>query len=612
MTRTFVLIVTYCDTDEEIEMLYVNLYFLQKQQGTIKVLIFARSSDETVTHGLVLMIKENLETRQKVENLKGFLFWHQLLRQLHHESLIGLQNVFASCHSLYVVLLSFEYTELRNLQTVALEYTSESSLIIIPHKSRSVGFPTFSLESVIFSLLQSLRGKTLHLTLRICGELISVRSVLCCVCDGDGSGGGGISSCDPAIELLCMVRGNRLGMRKQARRLAREARRLVRKARWLARVPNQSLASYRRPRGSSWLVDRECSSCHLAGPRIGYPEALIANHLWRLVGKKTEIPLNCWALNCHQLSFVKGLDLVECDMHVNTPLPITDVRKEYFDINSPLGEQVVDFLMENVDVAGLPRHLVKKLFSHLIKNPSLTRRTSDEPLGDDLKPISYNVTFSNSLFNFNDDYTLCNDNLLFDEEFEDINAIVDIDLLLGEHLDTLSTKDREIDFNPSKDIEELECLLADDPVPTSDLFEELITEIGLDDSIPIGIDDRYYDSEVGWEDEGDKDPFFWFSSYAITPSCCILTKGGDVSLLPSAPHIGVMDLTLKVKIPSDESKVHIEVLSVLWGNRLPIPDGSLPLSRMPDVSVFKKDEGIPEVEIRQLALSVRTPDVSVV
>ncbi|GJU06995.1 ribonuclease H-like domain-containing protein [Tanacetum coccineum] len=32
-------------------------------------------------------------------------------------------------------------------------------------------------------------------------------------------------------------------------------------------------------------------------------------------------------------------------------------------------------------------------------------------------------------------------------------------------------------------------------------------------------------------------------------------------------------------IPSGEIKVHIEVLSVLWGNRLPIPDGSLPLSR---------------------------------
>ncbi|GKA70663.1 reverse transcriptase domain-containing protein, partial [Tanacetum coccineum] len=31
-------------------------------------------------------------------------------------------------------------------------------------------------------------------------------------------------------------------------------------------------------------------------------------------------------------------------------------------------------------------------------------------------------------------------------------------------------------------------------------------------------------------------------------------------------------------IPSDESKAHIEVLSVLCGNKLPILDGSLPLS----------------------------------
>nr|GEX45785.1 hypothetical protein [Tanacetum cinerariifolium] len=34
-----------------------------------------------------------------------------------------------------------------------------------------------------------------------------------------------------------------------------------------------------------------------------------------------------------------------------------------------------------------------------------------------------------------------------------------------------------------------------------------------------------------------------------------------------------------VEIPYGEIKVHIEVLSVSWGNRLPIPDGSLPLSR---------------------------------
>ncbi|GKD33867.1 hypothetical protein Tco_1249376, partial [Tanacetum coccineum] len=81
-------------------------------------------------------------------------------------------------------------------------------------------------------------------------------------------------------------------------------------------------------------------------------------------------------------------------------------------------------------------------------------------------------------------------------------------------LDTLLTRNREIDFNPYRDIEELERLLANDHVPvprvfdeplgnsdsmsrlieTSDLIlEELTTEIGLDDSISTDIDDRYYD-----------------------------------------------------------------------------------------------------------------------
>ncbi|GKB67193.1 hypothetical protein Tco_0928605 [Tanacetum coccineum] len=114
---------------------------------------------------------------------------------------------------------------------------------------------------------------------------------------------------------------------------------------------------------------------------------------------------------------------LECDMPVNTPLPTTNVREENFDINSPLGEYVVDFLMENVDVVDLPRHLVKQLFSHLVKNPSFTKRMSDEPSGDDSKPKSYDVTFSNPLFDFNDDFTLCNDNPLFNEEFEDISSL---------------------------------------------------------------------------------------------------------------------------------------------------------------------------------------------
>ncbi|GJY25096.1 hypothetical protein Tco_0399822 [Tanacetum coccineum] len=243
-------------------------------------------------------------------------------------------------------------------------------------------------------------------------------------------------------------------------------------------------------------------------------------------------------------SEVTSDSVLECDMPATTPLPPTDNGEVDFDINSPLGEYVVDFLMENVDVAGLPRHLVKRLFSHLLKNPSLTKGMSDEPLGDDTKPRSFDATFSNPLFDFNDDFTLCNDNPLFDEEFEDISSldlpeltpVIDestllvtlpspylvvlgdekIDLLLRDDLDTLLTGDREIDFNPCRDIEELECLLAKDPVPvprvfdeplgnsdsmsrpivTNDLIlEELTTEIGLDDLISTDIDGRYYDSE---------------------------------------------------------------------------------------------------------------------
>ncbi|GKD62637.1 hypothetical protein Tco_1300146 [Tanacetum coccineum] len=116
-------------------------------------------------------------------------------------------------------------------------------------------------------------------------------------------------------------------------------------------------------------------------------------------------------------------DNLECNMPVNTPLPTTYIREEDFDINSPLGGQVVDFLMENVYVVDLPRHMVKQLFGLLVKNLSYTKRMSDEPLGDDSKPRSYDVTFSNPLFDFNDDFTLCNDNPLFDEEFEDISSL---------------------------------------------------------------------------------------------------------------------------------------------------------------------------------------------
>ncbi|GKF65637.1 hypothetical protein Tco_0192154 [Tanacetum coccineum] len=103
---------------------------------------------------------------------------------------------------------------------------------------------------------------------------------------------------------------------------------------------------------------------------------------------------------------------------------------------------------------------------------------SDEPLGDDSKPRSYDVTFSNSLFEFNDDFTLCNDNPLFDEEFEDISSLD-------------PSKSALLNYEPLGNPD-----LVSRSLKTSDLnLEELAAEIGLNNSIPAEIDDGYYDSE---------------------------------------------------------------------------------------------------------------------
>nr|GFD55684.1 NAC domain-containing protein [Tanacetum cinerariifolium] len=91
----------------------------------------------------------------------------------------------------------------------------------------------------------------------------------------------------------------------------------------------------------------------------------------------------------------------------------------------------------------------------------------DEPLGDELRPRSSDVSFSNPLFNFNDDYTLCNDNSLFDEEFKDISSLD-------------PPKSAPLNYEPLGNSD-----LMSRSIETSDLIlEELITKIDLDDLIP--------------------------------------------------------------------------------------------------------------------------------
>ncbi|GJS79395.1 hypothetical protein Tco_0729276 [Tanacetum coccineum] len=116
-------------------------------------------------------------------------------------------------------------------------------------------------------------------------------------------------------------------------------------------------------------------------------------------------------------------DDLECDMPVNTPLPTTDVREEKVDIDLLLGEHLNTLSMRDREIDFNPSRDIEEQEHLLADDPVPVPRVFDEPLGDDTKLRSYDVTFSNPLFDFNDDFTLCNDKPLFDKEFEDISSL---------------------------------------------------------------------------------------------------------------------------------------------------------------------------------------------
>ncbi|GJS79208.1 hypothetical protein Tco_0729089 [Tanacetum coccineum] len=106
----------------------------------------------------------------------------------------------------------------------------------------------------------------------------------------------------------------------------------------------------------------------------------------------------------------------------------------------------------------------------------------------------------------------------------------EIDLLLRDDLDTLLSGDREIDFDPIRDIEELECLLVNDPIPNPMMFD-----VPLDDSIPTEIDDGYYDSD------GDilyfEQLLIKYSSSNVSPALLPTESSLLVTPLPDPKHI---------------------------------------------------------------------------
>ncbi|GKD25837.1 reverse transcriptase domain-containing protein, partial [Tanacetum coccineum] len=137
-------------------------------------------------------------------------------------------------------------------------------------------------------------------------------------------------------------------------------------------------------------------------------------------------------------------------------------------------------------------------------------------------------------------------------------------------------------------------------------------------SFPSGNKDKVFDPGILLNDEvfsfPRKYPHLLIDNFMID-NCYILSEISlkSISFISFHPKDKEIrgDFDPFLEIPSGESKVHIEVLSVLWGNRLPIPDGLLPLFSSRCLSL-QKGQGNYRGRNTTTVSSRFAPDVAVV
>ncbi|GJT11485.1 hypothetical protein Tco_0858527 [Tanacetum coccineum] len=233
--------------------------------------------------------------------------------------------------------------------------------------------------------------------------------------------------------------------------------------------------------------------------------------------------------------------------------------------------------------------VIKSSVEDLVPIPSESEDTSDNdsecdfPFYDDSPPLDVLggnfMTFSNPLFDANDDFTSSDDESLPEEDvlkdIENKNSYVsnldEPNLLVT----PLSDANKDECFNLGGDIDEINAF--------------------LDIDVSTDIEDGYHDSE------GD---IIYLESLLINNTILNLPPGvfldhdsrslkdepdnDDLMNMVKVFDPGIPVFSLEPVIPSGEIKIHIKVLSVLWGNRLPIPDGSLPLFRYKGLKTKQK------------------------
>nr|GEV54362.1 hypothetical protein [Tanacetum cinerariifolium] len=216
----------------------------------------------------------------------------------------------------------------------------------------------------------------------------------------------------------------------------------------------------------------------------------------------------------------------------------------------------------------IPKEKVMTFSNPLFNSNEGFISNDDESLSDEDVPKDNVKFYSNPLFECDDEYISSDVNPLFDEVLEDIECKDSYDPNLDEStflVTTLSDSNKDEYFTPGDDVEPL--LHHDPSIPkmsVASILEGFTNEPPLEEN-----DDLFYlepknddwkkilyDAQI--DDLMSEEKIF-------DPGICEKFFSPSYVSLP---------------IPSGEIKIHIEVLSALWGNRLPIPDGSLPLSRL--------------------------------
>ncbi|GKA60700.1 hypothetical protein Tco_0760107, partial [Tanacetum coccineum] len=307
--------------------------------------------------------------------------------------------------------------------------------------------------------------------------------------------------------------------------------------------------------------------------------------------------------------------------------------------------------------------LLEKLLNHDPSSPLPPKELHFEELKmiksliDDSPPLDVlggnSVTFSNPLFDANDDFTSSDDESLLEEdvlkenfkiysnplfEFDEEYISSGINFLFNEVLKDIENKDSYVShldepallvtplsdanvdecFDPGGDIDKINAFLDID-VSTdiedgyhdsegdviylkcshnlpSEVFldhnlkslkdEPSIDDLKIKENVRITFEDHHYLSLIFFYQNLSTfsylscEFFFLFSSESedtiFDPGISVFSFYSLESVV--SHRSGTFILDPFVEIPSGESKVHIEVLSVLLGNRLPLLDGSLPLS----------------------------------